>query len=125
MSYKYFKVISRTFIETAEFSKKWKEIDLDDNDLRIVQETILKDPERGKLIVGTGGIRKLRIPIKNNRGKSSGARVCYIDYELTKTTILITVFSKHEKENLSNEEKKIIKSFVKQLNLKYGGYKNE
>ena len=37
------------------------------------------DPEKGDLIRGTGGLRKIRVAFEG-RGKSGSARVCYIDF---------------------------------------------
>ena len=63
---------------------------------------------------GTGGIRKIRFAIPG-RGKSGGARVCYVDYVEFGTIYLITVFTKKEKPNLSQQEKNILRELVKQL----------
>ncbi|MDO4978250.1 MAG: type II toxin-antitoxin system RelE/ParE family toxin [Eubacteriales bacterium] len=104
----------RTFIEVPIFSKRWKEIGLGDNDLRSLQIMLLKDPESGPVIEGTGGIRKVRFPLQN-RGKSGSIRVCYTDFAEYEVTYLITAFEKKEQENLSMEEKNVLKKLVKSL----------
>ena len=46
---------------------------------------LLKDPESGPVMEGTGGIRKVRFALKNQE-KSGSVRVCYADfaeYEVT------------------------------------------
>ena len=53
--------MTRTFIEVPLFTKRWKEIGLDDNDLHSLQIMLLKDPESGPVMEGTGGIRKERL----------------------------------------------------------------
>lgn len=63
---------------------------------------------------GTGGIRKVRFPLEN-KGKRGSVRVCYTDFEEYEVTYLITAFTKNEKDNLSNEEKKVLKKLVKSL----------
>ena len=63
---------------------------------------------------GTGGIRKVRFPLKN-RGKSGSVRVCYADFEEFEVTYLITAFTKAERENLTPEEKNVLKKLVKSL----------
>ena len=68
--------MTRTFIEVPLFTKRWKEIGLDDNDLHSLQIMLLKDPESGPVMEGTGGIRKVRFPLEN-KGKSGSVRVCY------------------------------------------------
>ena len=81
----------RTFIEVPLFTKRWKEIGLNDSDLRKLQIMLLKDPASGPVMEGTGGIRKVRFPIEN-RGKSSSVRVCYADFEDYEVTYLAHCF---------------------------------
>ena len=47
----------RTFIEVPLFSRRWKEIGLGDDELRALQIMLLKDPQSGPVMEGTGGIR--------------------------------------------------------------------
>ena len=68
-----------TFIEVPLFTKRWAEIGLTDADLLKLQIMLLKDPESGPIIEGSGGIRKVRFPLEN-RGKSGSVRVCYTDF---------------------------------------------
>jgi len=106
--------MKRTFIEVPLFTKRWSEIGLTDKDLRRLQIMLLKDPESGPVIEGTGGIRKVRFPLEN-KGKSGSVRVCYTDFEEYEVTYLITAFKKKEQENLSDEEKKVLRKLVKTL----------
>ena len=106
--------MTRTFIEVPLFTKRWKEIGLGEEELTKLQVLLLKDPESGPGMEGTGGIRKVRFPI-SNRGKRGSVRVCYTDFEEYEVTYLITAFSKNEKENLTNEEKNVLKKLVKSL----------
>lgn len=75
---------------------------------------LLKDPESGPVIKGTGGIRKVRFPLEN-RGKSGSVRVCYTDFAEYEVTYLITAFAKKEQENLTDEEKKVLRKLVNAL----------
>ena len=104
----------RSFIEVPLFTRRWKEIGLTDDELLALQVLLLKDPAAGPIIEGTGGIRKVRFAIEN-RGKSSGIRVCYTDFAEYEVIYLITAFEKSEKENLSKEEKIVLKKLVKSL----------
>ena len=61
--------MTRTFIEVPLFSKRWKEIGLGEDELQALQIMLLKDPESGPVMEGTGGIRKVRFPLKE-RGSS-------------------------------------------------------
>lgn len=104
----------RTFIEVPLFTRRWKEIGLNDDDLLRLQIMLLKDPQSGPVMEGAGGIRKVRFPIEN-KGKSGSIRVCYTDFEEYEAIYLITAFKKKEQENLSEEEKKTLKKLVKSL----------
>lgn len=104
----------RTFIEVPLFTKRWMEIRLTDLDLLQLQIMLLKDPESGPVIEGTGGIRKVRFPLEN-RGKSGSVRVCYTDFAEYEVTYLITAFTKKEQENLTNEEKTVLRKLIKSL----------
>jgi hypothetical protein len=104
----------RTFIEVPLFTKRWLEIGLNDADLLQLQIMLLKDPESGPVIKGTGGIRKVRFPLENC-GKSGSVRVCYTDFAEYEVTYLITAFAKKEQENLTDEEKKVLRKLVKAL----------
>ena len=79
-----------------------------------MQIMLLKNPQSGPVMEGTGGIRKVRFPLEN-KGKSGSVRVCYTDFEEYEVTYLITAFTKKEQENLSAEEKTVLKKLVKAL----------
>ena len=104
----------RTFIEVPLFTKRWREIGLTDDDLLQLQIMLLKDPESGPVIAGTGGIRKVRFPLEN-RGKSGSVRVCYTDFAEYEVSYLITAFTKKDQENLTDEEKSVLRKLVKSL----------
>lgn len=87
---------------------------LGDDELKALQIMLLKDPEAGAVMEGTGGIRKVRFALEN-KGKSGGVRVCYTDFAEYEVTYLITAFEKKERENLTMEEKNVLKKLVKSL----------
>jgi hypothetical protein len=111
--------IKRTFIEVPLFTKRWKEIGLNDSDLLNLQIMLLKNPESGPIMEGTGGIRKVRFPLEN-KGKSGSVRICYTDFEEYEVIYLITAFTKNEQDNLSAEEKNVLKKLVKALKEEAG-----
>ena len=106
--------MNRQFIEVPLFTKRWAEIGLGNEELRALQIMLLKNPEAGPVIEGTGGIRKVRFPLEN-RGKSGSVRICYTDFDEYEVTYLITAFTKKEQENLSPAEKAVLKKLVKML----------
>lgn len=64
-----------SFIETKLFTKLVNE-HLSDEEYARLQEVLIRDPETGDLIPGSGGIRKVRWGVKG-RGKRGGIRVIY------------------------------------------------
>lgn len=106
--------MTRTFVELPLFRTKWKELGLNDDDLKRLQEEILLDPKTGAVMRGTGGIRKMRFAFEH-RGKSGGVRVIYIDFEVYEKIYLITAYPKNERDNLSKAERNELRELVKVL----------
>ena len=94
--------------------KKWKEFGLTDENLRDLENVLLENPKAGDTIQGTGGLRKIRIPLENT-GKRGGGRVLYVDIELKETIYFINVYTKNEKDDLTEDEKKAFKAVIKIL----------
>ena len=108
--------MTRSFMEVPMFTTKWRELGLTDEDLRELQKVLLQDPKKGNAISGTGGLRKIRIPMDNRgKGKRGGARVLYVDIEIKEIIYFVNVYSKDEKEDLSEDEKKAFKAVIKFL----------
>ena len=103
--------MTRTFIQTNEFVKKWEDMGCTDGDLRRLEYAIMKNPKIGPVIPGTGRLRKMRFPYEN-RGKSGSARVCYVDYLIYDTVYLITAYAKNEKDSLSKSECNAIRKLI-------------
>jgi len=99
--------MKRVFLETQVFSKRWNELGLNDDDLLELQKLIMKNPKVGDIIQGTGGLTKLRFALPNT-GKSGGVRVLYVDFIRQEMVILISCYSKSEKDSISDKEKKCI-----------------
>lgn len=116
--------MTRTFIQTHEFSSKWDALGFNDENLRQLENDILKNPNNYPVMVGTGGLHKARVAFDGS-GKSSGARACYVDFPDNGIVYLITVFAKNEKLNLSLSERKDIKGLIKVLKNSIGGNRNE
>ena len=106
--------MTREFVRLFEFEKQCKHIGLSEDDVLGIEITILINPTVGDLIRGTGGIRKFRYAL-SNRGKSSGARVVYIDFASYSKTYLITAFTKGELDNLSQAERNELRMLVEVL----------
>ena len=53
--------MTRTFIEVPLFTKRWKEIGLDDEELQALQIMLLKDPESGPIMEGPEVVCKVSV----------------------------------------------------------------
>ncbi|MCC8046216.1 MAG: type II toxin-antitoxin system RelE/ParE family toxin [Clostridiales bacterium] len=106
--------MTRTFIQTKEFSKKWDGLGLGDDDLRRLELTLLHNPDKFPVMKGTGGLRKMRFAFAHE-GKSGGVRICYVDFVIEEVIYLITVYPKNEKDNLSNAERNEIKKVIEAI----------
>jgi hypothetical protein len=112
--------MKRTFVETRGFRGKVEKAGGDEL-LRTIQNAILKDPEVGATVAGTGGVRKMRAEdVEANKGKSGGYRVIYLDLPRACKTLLIVLYGKKDKGNISAAEKKMIKALVTQIKKEAG-----
>lgn len=87
---------------------------LTDDDLGELELHLTKYPESGRLIPGTGGLRKIRWNMPN-RGTRGGIRALYIDFAFQERIYLITAYPKSEKDDLTQDQKKEIKRVIKLL----------
>ncbi len=71
--------VIRLFIETMVF-KRLLDQEADKELEKRIKDEILKNPNKGAIIQGTGGLRKIRVGKKlEGKGKSGGHRVLYLD----------------------------------------------
>lgn len=79
-----------------------------------IVQVLARDPTCGDVVVGTGGIRKMRFAF-GGRGKSGGARVVYHFRDHGMPLYVLTLFAKNEKANLSLAERNALARLVKEL----------
>ena len=72
---------------------------------------MLMDPEAGDVIQGTGGARKVRIPLEG-RGKSGGGRVIYVDVVIREQIYLLMAYPKNVQTDLSQDQKKMMRKLI-------------
>ncbi len=77
-------------------------------------DSLALDPEKGTLIAGTGGIRKLRWATGKGGGKRGGLRILYY-YDGEHIVLLITLFKKADQENIEASEKEELRKLIKEL----------
>lgn len=74
-------------------------------------EFIARNPEEGDIIPETGGVRKVRWT-RPGSGKRGGARVIYFYRSADRPLYLLMVYAKARRENLTAEEKKIVRKLA-------------
>ena len=95
-----------TFVETTAFTRRIVQQKLEE-DLRALQQELLRNPEKGALDPGTGGLRKVRMRVGSvGRGKRSGARVHYLYLPGERVIYLLFVYLKGEQATLTPDQKK-------------------
>jgi hypothetical protein len=101
------------FIETPTFTRMVTSL-LAEDEYGEMQYDLLENPERGDLIKGGGGIRKLRYAVQG-RGKSGGLRVIYYWIKDKHLIYMLLVYSKSKKDDLTDKETSILRELVKEL----------
>jgi hypothetical protein len=102
----------QTVIETPEFIDKAKSCMDDETRIEFINY-IAANPSAGDLITGTGGARKIRWQSDANKGKRGGTRIIYYYHDESLPIYLFTVYKKNQKENITDEEKKILHKIIK------------
>lgn len=104
------------FIETSIFTRQIKTLATDD-ELKALQIELIAQPEKGDLIQGTGGLRKIRMAT-GQQGKSGSARVIYF-LATAEVIYLVLAYAKNEKESLTAAEKADLKKLTQRLKGKH------
>jgi len=90
------------FVEDHGFQKRRKGL-LDDEELFGLMEWLAVHPGVGKLIPGSGGLRKVRWAAKGH-GKRGGARVIYFWWMAEDRILLLDIYAKGHQEDLAAAE---------------------
>ena len=106
--------MTREFVRLPNFEACWTKNGLSEEDLLELEIALCSDPKSGAVIQGTGGLRKLRWALPG-LGKRGSLRIVYVDFVVYEKIYLISAYTKNEKDNLSDAEKKTIKKMIQQL----------
>jgi hypothetical protein len=103
-----------TFVETTDFSK-WRKRFLSDEDYTKLQQELIASPQRGDVMPGCGGLRKLRIrDRKRQKGKRGGARIIYLHVPEARRFLMLDGYGKDEKDDLAAAEKKDLRELARE-----------
>lgn len=87
---------------------------LPDDDYRGFVKWADEDPERGDIIKGGGGVRKVRYAAKGH-GKRGGIRVIYYWLRNDGQIYMLLAYPKSEKDDLTDKETALFRDFVKDV----------
>jgi mRNA-degrading endonuclease RelE of RelBE toxin-antitoxin system len=97
-------------IETPIFTRRIQAM-LSDEEYRLLQLHLVNRPDVGKVIPGSGGLRKLRWSA-GGHGKRSGIRVVYYWFVSQDIILLLLSYSKNERDDLTAEQLRRLKQVV-------------
>ena len=103
------------FIETPTFTCLINEL-LDDDNYSRLQTELVREPEKGVLVRGGGGIRKIRWSLGKGQGKSSGIRIIYYYRNSKNQILMLFAYSKNIADNLNAKQKKMLNQIAKGFN---------
>lgn len=101
-----------TIIETKRFTKEFRKLGLDDDDLLDLEESIMTYPPEASL--GSNVYKFRWSPKKWGQGQSNGARLIYIYLLQNKKVYLMKIYKHNQQDNLSDKE---LESFRKSAKL--------
>lgn len=87
---------------------------LHDEELKLLEDILLENPQKGDVIEGTSGARKMRIQM-NGHGKRGGGRVIYVDIFEKEKIYFLFAYPKNVQVNLTEQQKKIVRQMVEAI----------
>ena len=103
------------FIEASEFTAELRQF-LTDEDYAELQRLLMERPDRGVVIRGCNGLRKLRVANESRgKGKRGGCRVIYLYVPEACWFFMLDIYSKDDQEDLSSAERRILSQLATEL----------
>jgi hypothetical protein len=102
-----------TFVYTKHFVASAEGV-LTEPASRALEDVLLRRPDAGDVVAGTGGVRKLRVPLRG-RGKSGGARVPYYYAASRQRVYFLLVYPKNVAVTISEAGKKELRKWIAKL----------
>ena len=97
-------------IETSIFTRLINDL-MGDDTYRMFQIELLTDPEKGSVIPGSGGLRKIRWR-QESHGKRGGLRVIYYWAVSRRKIVMLYVFPKNVRGDLSKKQLRTLRQMV-------------
>ena len=103
-----------TVAETAAFIASADKAGMTQTERAAAISQIAANPTAGDLIVGSGGIRKVRVAGRG-KGKSGGFRIATAHLNASRPVYLLAVLSKGQAANFTSEQIKTLKAMMDRL----------
>jgi mRNA-degrading endonuclease RelE of RelBE toxin-antitoxin system len=98
------------FVEAEVFTTYVRDL-LDDETYRAFQNELIRNPEKGAVMAGCGGLRKVRVEQpKRGKGKRGGCRIIYLHIPEVGRIDLLAIYSKGKQDDLTSEQRKAMKA---------------
>jgi hypothetical protein len=105
--------MNAVFVELPAFERH-RERYLDDAALLELQMLLISNPEAGRTIQGTGGLRKVRLrDPRRGKGKRGGLRVIYYWWQDGMQFWLFTLYDKDEMSDLTSPQRDKLRTMIK------------
>lgn len=107
------------FVRTSRYLRDLKRLRVTADEAHAIEVAIATQPTAGDVVVGLGGVRKVRFRL-GAKGKSGGGRALYLlllaqDEGQEDAAAMLLAFGKKEQADLSSADRKIIEVLVKEL----------
>jgi mRNA-degrading endonuclease RelE of RelBE toxin-antitoxin system len=86
---------------------------ISDDNYRMLQTSLMLRPDAGRLIRGSGGLRKIRWNLPG-KGKRGALRIIYY-WNPPDTIFMLFPYKKTEQEDLTPEQLKLLRGMVREL----------
>ena len=108
----------QTLVPIGTFENKARGL-LGNEGFEAMLELLARRPRAGRLIRGTGGLRKVRIA-RPGLGKSGSTRVIYYYHNAHKPILLLLIYAKASQENLTSGQRTRLKKYVNEIINEFG-----
>ncbi|MHB1356903.1 MAG: type II toxin-antitoxin system RelE/ParE family toxin [Anaerolineae bacterium] len=99
-------------IETSIFTRQ-VQIELSAEEYRTLQMALVARPNLGAIIVGSGGLRKVRWGARG-RGKRGGIRVIYYWATASCQILLLFIYPKNDQADLTPDQLRVLRRIVEE-----------
>ena len=100
-------------VELAGYRRRADEL-LSRDEQDAVIDLVAYEPTCSDVIAGTGGLRKVRVG-RGGSGKRGGARVVYYFYNAEFPVLLMALYAKNEKADLTTRDNKALAGTLKEI----------